>query len=140
MPGIYPLPVWLAGSSVVYGRRMTPETSLILFVACAVWSLAVAIKATLSLRGDEPYRFAIWDGGLIRAGKTLKRRGVKLKRVLMVLMAATILAIAARSLDPDLGLYLVIGFGVVSLGADFAFEGDDHEPVPKATPTRGATD
>lgn len=60
---------------------MPPET-LAVFVAMLVWVTAVFVKAARCAVRDQPYTYSRWDGGLMRAGQLLSKRGLQMKLVL----------------------------------------------------------
>jgi len=70
------------------------DFDLFLFGVCAVWGAAAAIKAIASLQSGKPYTFAVWDGGLLRAGKVLTPRGTRIRVAACTLMTASCLGLA----------------------------------------------
>lgn len=98
---------------------MTPETLRWLLIAFAVWTAACTIKAALALKDGGGYRFAMWDGGLLRVGKVLTRRGTQTKLVLLPLLGLScvlVLVDVERALSGSYyyGLLVLAAASVVS--------------------------
>jgi hypothetical protein len=102
---------------------MSPETYRVLCAVFALWGVAVAIKAVKAIRTGEPYVFSLWDGGMIRAGKSLKPIGAKVKAVVGVGIAIGSALFAAR-IASRTEYYALIALLVVSVIADFALSAD----------------
>lgn len=91
-----------------------------LFLVCAVWSGAVMLKALNVLRAGTPYTLNVWDGGLLRAGKQLGRRGTQLKLGVVALLFATSILALASLLPIDTARWLVMVGAALSFIGDFA--------------------
>jgi hypothetical protein len=99
---------------------MTLAQYHMLFWVFAAWIALVMVKAIRALGPDKIYTFSMWDGGMIRAGKSLTRLGTKVKVVTASLLCASSVAFASGVLLPTMWP-LVIGAAVASVVCDFAF-------------------
>ena len=99
---------------------MSPELLRILFVAFGVWAIAVAVKAAIAVSSKRAFTFSMWDGGMIRAGKSLTRTGAIVKTVTASALALSALALAGGVLPLPGSSYLVIGIAIASITFDFA--------------------
>jgi hypothetical protein len=97
---------------------MTPETLQLLAIVFTVWGIAVAAKAINALRTGIPYTFSLWDGGLLRAGKTLNRLGMQIKVVVGVLMALGCIVLLTHALPLATTAYTMMFVAVLSLVSD----------------------
>ena len=61
---------------------MSPEMMQAVMIAMSVWGGATLIKALIALRTNRPYTFSMWDGGFLRAGKSISRRGAQMRVVI----------------------------------------------------------
>lgn len=98
---------------------VSPETFQVGLVVFVVWGAAVAFKAVAALRSNRPYRLSIWDGGLLRAGRSLNRLGTQIKIGIGLAMSATCVAILSKLLPPGSGTYVFLAIAAVSLISDF---------------------
>jgi hypothetical protein len=98
---------------------MSPQVMQVMMVLFTVWGAAVAIKAANALRTGEPYVFGIWDGGMIRAGKSLNKMGKQIKLVVGIGMAASCAAMAAHAIPLDTAFYLTAFIAILSIVSDF---------------------
>jgi hypothetical protein len=92
-----------------------------IFGVLAVWAVLVATKAVFALREGATYTFSIWDGGVIRAGKSLSRRGVIAKLVALTVLIASSVAMILGASPHELYFRVAIGAAIGSLVLDFAF-------------------
>ena len=98
---------------------MTPEMLQVFFAVFAVWGILVALKAAKAVRGTEPYTFSMWDGGMMRVGKSLTRSGAWFKLVAGACIGAGCVASLGHVFPPNTGGYVVAFFAVLSVSADF---------------------
>ena len=96
---------------------MTPEMVQFLFIAFGLWSVAITVKAARALQAQRPYEFALWDGGMIRAGKRLTRTGAQLK---LGLCSALALCCAVGATGERRASMAALGIALLSLVNDFA--------------------
>ena len=84
-----------------------------------LWSLAIVVKAVKALRrGDGTYRFSIWDGGLMKEGKLLGRRGTQVKLAFASLVAATGTALLGGLAPIQSATYFVVALLIAGIVAD----------------------
>ena len=98
---------------------MSPETYRVLCGVFAVWGIAVAWKAFTAVRNGTPYVFSVWDGGMLRAGKSLTPTGARVKAVIGVAVAIGCLLVAARVALPAT-YYAVVVVLIASVVSDLA--------------------
>ncbi|HEV7555925.1 MAG TPA: hypothetical protein VGO00_10740 [Kofleriaceae bacterium] len=99
---------------------MSPELLRILFVAFGVWAIAVVFKAVIAVSSKQTYTFSMWDGGMIRAGKSLSRTGAIVKIVTASALALSALALIGGVLPLPGASYVVIAIAIASITCDFA--------------------
>ncbi|HEX4455649.1 MAG TPA: hypothetical protein VH143_32535 [Kofleriaceae bacterium] len=92
-----------------------------IFGVLAVWAVLVATKAVFALREGATYTFSIWDGGMIRAGKSLSRRGVVAKLITLTVLVACSVAMIAGASPYELYFRVALAAAIGSLVLDFAF-------------------
>ena len=97
---------------------MTPETLQLVALVFTAWGIAVAAKAVNALRTGKPYTFSMWDGGMLRAGKTLNRLGMQIKVVVGVLMAAGCIALLTHAFPLQTTAYAMMFVGLLSIVSD----------------------
>jgi hypothetical protein len=102
---------------------MSPETFRVLCGLFALWGLAVAVKAATAVRGGTPYVFSFWDGGMIRAGKSLSPLGARVKVVIGVAIAIGCVLVTARVGLPAT-YYGLLAVLIASVVSDFALAAD----------------
>ncbi|TMQ11883.1 MAG: hypothetical protein E6J90_33385 [Deltaproteobacteria bacterium] len=66
---------------------MPPDLPQLVVAVLGAWGLAVIVKSAAALRAGRGYTFAQWDGGALRAGHALTRRGTQIKLVLGAIAA-----------------------------------------------------
>jgi hypothetical protein len=101
-------------------RRMSPETFRVLCGVFALWSLALTLKSMAAIRAGKPYTFSMWDGGALRAGKSLTPFGTKLKAVNGLLITIGCILTATMIFTLTL-MYVFIGIMVGSIVCDLIF-------------------
>jgi hypothetical protein len=99
---------------------MSPETLQVMVGLFALWGVAVAVKAFLALRGNKPYVFGIWDGGMIRAGKRLNRTGKQIKVGVGIAMFVGCGGMAAHVIPYKTAFGIVLATAVISIISDFS--------------------
>lgn len=93
------------------------EVMLFLF---AIWSGACAIKAAQALQQGRRYRFAMWDGGLLRDGKVLTLRGTQAKLVLVSLLGLGCLLLLTRAVPFRPAQFTMVAIAALSVVSDLA--------------------
>jgi hypothetical protein len=85
-------------------------------VVFLVWGIAVAIKAVRALQSGQPYVFSMWDGGMLRSGRSLTRFGTQMKVVTAGSIALGCGVMLAVAVIP--AAYVVIVAAVASIVFD----------------------
>lgn len=98
---------------------MTSDMLQMLVAGFSVWGIAVALKAFHALRTNRPYKFGIWDGGMIRVGKRLNTRGKQIKVVVGILMSLGCIALLGGLVPLRIGGYALMIVATVSIVSDF---------------------
>jgi hypothetical protein len=99
---------------------MSPEVVRILFTLFVVWAIAVVIKAVIAVASKRTYTFSMWDGGMIRAGKSLTRTGAIVKIVTASALTLSVIGVIVGAFPLPGASYLVIGVAIASITCDFA--------------------
>jgi hypothetical protein len=84
----------------------------------AIWAFLVAVKATRALRRAVPYTFALWDGGILRDGKSLSRRGTQVKLFVGIAFLLCCVVVVGGIAPARLVVYPASGVAVVSVISD----------------------
>jgi hypothetical protein len=90
----------------------------IIFAVFSVWGAAVVVKAANALREGRAYTFSMWDGGMLRAGKTLSRTGTQIKIVTGALLSLGCVGQMTGLLRYPMGAYVVMAAAVASILSD----------------------
>ena len=99
---------------------MPREIVSLLPTAMTVWIVAIALKALDAVRAGREYKFGLWDGGLIRAGKSLTPTGTRIKLISSSLIAVAMAALALHLLPIKPTAYVIIAMLTASIVADSA--------------------
>ena len=86
----------------------------------AAWGVFVALKAVNSLRTNQPYTFSMLDGGLLRTGKRLTRRGAQAKAVTGGSLGLGCIAVLAGAAPPLPTMYVLMVIAIVGLVVDLS--------------------
>ena len=117
-----------------FGRRVNPagkptmlaamsiEMVQVLMVVMSVWGVAMVAKAIHALRTDRPYTFAMWDGGLLRAGRSLNRRGAQLRVFVGGAMTLSCLGWVTGVMPTQVAFSASIMIALASIISSFAHE------------------
>lgn len=92
----------------------------VFLVLAVVWSVAMLVKALNALRTREPYTFAMWDGGMLRAGRQLGRIGTQVKVGLSLFLAVGCALTLASVVSIDDGRWVLMGGAALCIVADFS--------------------
>lgn len=106
---------------------MSPEMMQVVMIAMSAWGVATVIKALTALRTGKPYTFSMWDGGFLRAGKSISRRGAQMRVVIGVAFAIACLSWVVGLMPTQVGFTVFVTLAMVSIVASFA-----HEVQPQA--------
>ena len=90
----------------------------VLLVLFAVWAAACTAKAIRALQTGSPYRFSLWDGGLLRDGKVLTRRGTQTKAVVVALLCVGCVAWLAHLVPFRTGQIALMALAAASIVSD----------------------
>jgi hypothetical protein len=101
---------------------MSPEMMQAVMIAMTVWGVATVIKAMIALRSDRPYTFSMWDGGFLRAGKSINRRGAQMRIVIGVAFAVACASWLVGLMPTQVGFTIFAMLAMVSIVASFAHE------------------
>ena len=91
----------------------------VVFVVFVVWGVACATKAVLAIRADRGHTFGMWDGGMLRVGKTLTPLGTRLKIATGSLMALTCVIAGALPFSTGVTVLCIVA-AVASVACDLA--------------------
>jgi hypothetical protein len=90
-----------------------------------VWCVAIVVKAVKALRAGRPYTFGLWDGGMIRDGKSLTVAGTRVKIATAAGMGAACVLFVTGAVPYPLSFYLVLAPAIVGLTCDFVLAAKD---------------
>jgi len=74
------------------------KAAFVILWLAPVWCAAVLFKIAGARSRKEPYRFAMWDGGLMLSGTELGPVGQILWALLSLALAAVAIAVLARGM------------------------------------------
>lgn len=95
-----------------------PVETLLVALAMASWSAAIAVKASRAIIVGSEYRFCQWDGGLIRRGRTLTRTGMWIKLMVGSVLAFGIATILGGAVPARPGAWILAGVAGIGLVSD----------------------
>jgi hypothetical protein len=98
---------------------MDPSMFYVFQLLAVVWSVAMLVKAVNALRTGTPYTFAMWDGGMLRAGKELSRIGTQVKVGLSLFLALGCGLTLAAVISMDNGRWILMGGAGLCIVADW---------------------
>lgn len=81
------------------------------------WMFACGVKTAVMLSQGSPYVFGLWDGGMLRAGKSVAGGRVWIKLAVSILAVIIALARLAGFLAPVpslIAIVVVLGVGMIS--------------------------
>ncbi|HET9622995.1 MAG TPA: hypothetical protein VFP84_16600 [Kofleriaceae bacterium] len=91
-------------------------------ILLSVWGVATVIKALIALRTDRPYTFSMWDGGFLRAGKSITRRGAQMRFVIGLAFIVACTTWLVGLMPTEVGFSVFAMLAMVSIVASFAHE------------------
>jgi hypothetical protein len=107
---------------------MSPEMMQVVMIAMSVWGVATVIKALLALRSGKPYTFSMWDGGFLRAGKSISRRGAQMRVAIGIAFSIATLSWVVGLMPTQVGFSVFVTLAMVSIVASFAHEVEPQAP------------
>ena len=108
---------------------MSPELMQGLMILMTVWGVATLIKALFALRSGRPYTFSIWDGGFLRAGKSINRRGAQMRAAIGLAFVIATLSWGVGLMPTQVGFSVFVTLMMVGLVASFAHEVEPQTPA-----------